>query len=180
MFSPPAVLFSDVFFLCLSGPPVRCFKSPARQRERVLWEPRVPRGSVQPQHGQERRGDLLRPPTRARGQASTAGAGGGARGEPAALLARVPLPALRRPQLALPFVPCAGWDAARVWAVSCAPTSALPASPRGKGLRSPGCRCRAAASLCCGLRSVPVAMLQRGSSAKPPQASGARRAHWAR
>ncbi|KAM6249931.1 partner and localizer of BRCA2 isoform 2-T2 [Porphyrio hochstetteri] len=34
------------------------------QRERVLWKPRVPRDSLQPQNSQEHRSDVLLPPTR--------------------------------------------------------------------------------------------------------------------
>lgn len=71
LFSPPAVVFNDVFFPCAPGPPVCGFEPSTRQRERVLWKPCIPCGGVQPQHSQEQGGDGLLPPTRAHRKAGT-------------------------------------------------------------------------------------------------------------
>lgn len=73
VFSPLAVVFSDVFFLCVPGPSVCCFKSSTRQRERVLWKPCIPCGRIQPKNSPEHGGDVLVPPARACWKASTAG-----------------------------------------------------------------------------------------------------------
>lgn len=83
-FPPPAVVFSDVFSLSISGPFVCCFKPSSRQRERVLWKPSVPSGGLQPAHGPERGGDVLLPPARPGRQASP-GAGLGWAGSSGAL-----------------------------------------------------------------------------------------------
>lgn len=70
-FSPPTVVFSDVFFLCVSGPSVCCFKSSTRQRERVLWKSCIPGDCIQPQNSQKHWSDLLVPPTRTCWKVST-------------------------------------------------------------------------------------------------------------
>lgn len=73
IFSSLTVIFSDVFFLCVPGPPVCCFKSSPCQRERVLWKPRIPCDRLQPENSQKHRGDVFLPPTWTHWKVSTLG-----------------------------------------------------------------------------------------------------------